>query len=290
MTRTTVLVPAWGRLDATRRALASLRAAGAPRILVVDDEGKGGGAELAAAFPEIEVLETSTPVYWTGAIALAMRHAFARGDDGVLFFNQDVTLEPGYFEALETTAARFPDDILGSVVVYAHDPRVVWSAGGAVEWFGRGVRMLGLGEPVSGLPREPWRVDWLPGMGTWVPRAAYQALGLPDGDAFPMAWGDLDYALRARDAGIALRVDPRLVLRHEVGPYDPRVAGSPSLRLYVSWLRNPMHNVSLASHAEIWRRHGPRFLWPLSLGIRVAVLAANWVRMRLSFPVSTDGA
>lgn len=277
-------------MDATRRALASLRAAGAPRVLLIDDDGQGGSDSLATEFPGVELLRTERPVYWTGAIALGMRRAFEGGDAAVLLFNQDVTLEPGYFEALDEAARRFPGEILGSVVVYAQSPGVVWAAGGAVEWFGRGVRMIGLGEPTASLPKEPWRVDWLTGMGTYVPRAVFETLGVPDGSAFPMAWGDLDYTLRARDAGIPIRVDPRLVLRHEVGSYDPRVAGSPSLRLYVSWLRNPKHNVSLASHAAIWRRHGPRALWPLSLAIRVAVLAANWVRMRLSFPVTPDGA
>jgi hypothetical protein len=49
-------------------------------------------------------------------------------------------------------------------------------------------------------------------------------------------------------------------------------------------MKDPKHNLSLASHAALWRRHGPRFLWPLSLALRVLVLLANYVRIRLLFP------
>jgi hypothetical protein len=43
-------------------------------------------------------------------------------------------------------------------------------------------------------------------------------------------------------------------------------------------------NLSLSAHATLWRRHGPGFLWPLSLALRVVVLLLNFVRIRLLFP------
>jgi len=280
----TVIVPASRRPDASRRPLASLFAAGAERVLFVDDEGSASGGELAREFPGVEVIRTAAPSWWTGCIVLGVTRALERGDRAVLLFNQDVACAEDYFDRLAEAVARFPGALIGSAVLYAHDPGRVWSAGGAVEWWRRGIRGRHHGESVSALPAEPFEADWLFGMGTYVPCEAFLEVGLPDAGTFPQAWGDVDFTLRARRAGYRIVVEPRARLFHEVGDYDPRVAGAPDVRTYLGWLGDEKHNLSLSAHAALWRRHGPRLLWPFSLALRVAVLLANFVRIRLRFP------
>jgi GT2 family glycosyltransferase len=280
----TVVVPAFGRPESTRRALRSLVDAGVARIVLVDDDGRGHGDEFRREFPGVEILRTDEPVYWTGAIRLGVEHALSIGARSVLFFNQDVTVVPGYFERLAATAKLFPRSLIGSVVVYAQKEGTVWSAGARMEWFGRGFRILHHGDSVEGLPREPFPVDWLFGMGTYVPAGVFERIGLPDADRFPMAWGDADFTLRARSAGIPILVDPGLRLCHEVGQYDARVAPAPTFSKYVSWLRSPIHNISLSAQREVWRRHGPKGLWRVSFALRFLFLLVNFVRIRCLFP------
>ena len=284
--RPTVVVPAFGRPDSTRRALRSLVDAGAAAIVLVDDEGRGHGDEFQREVPGFEVLRTETPVYWTGAIRLGVEHALASGAKTVLFFNQDVTVAPGYFERLGRTAARFPGAVIGSAVVYAQDEGLVWSAGARMEWFGRGFRILHHGRPVEELPGEPFPVDWLFGMGTYVPASVFARIGLPDAGRFPMAWGDADFTLRARGAGIPVVLDPGLRPSHEVGRYDARVAPAPSLSQYLASLGSRTQNISLSAQREVWRRHGPRGLWRVSFALRFLFLLLNFVRIRLLFPGS----
>jgi len=279
-------VPAFRRVDASRRAIASLREAGAESILYVDDTGDAGGDEIAREFPSVNVVRTTSPVWWTGAIVLGIQAARGGSDDAVLFFNQDVTCARDYFERLTEAVSKNPGALIGSAVMYAQEPARVWSAGGAVEWWGRGIRVLHHGAPLASLPRDPFEADWLFGMGTYVPVEVFDRIGLPDATRFPMAWADLDFSLRARRAGIPVLVAPAARLFHEVGDYDARVAGAPSARTYVGWMADPMHNLSLSAHAEIWRRHGPRHLWPLSLALRAAFLVINFLRIRLLFPSS----
>lgn len=278
-----VVVPAFGRPESTRRALRTLFEDGARHVVLVDDEGRGHGEELCAEFPSIDVVRTERAVYWTGAIVLGSERALARGARGVLFFNQDVTVEPGFLARLEATTRANAGAIVGCVAAYAHARETVWSAGARMEWFGRGFRVLFHGRPVAELPDAPFPVDWTHGMGTYVPAEVFEKIGLPDAARFPMAWGDADYGLRAREAGIPVVVDPRLRLVHEVGEYDARVAGAPSFRDYLGWLRSDRHNLSLSGQAVFWRRHGPRGLWPVSLGMRVAFLLANYPRIRLRY-------
>jgi GT2 family glycosyltransferase len=273
-------------VDASRRALRSLVAAGAKRIVYVDDAGEAGGAEIAREFPSVDVVRTTPPVWWTGAINLGIEAARGGSDEGVVFFNQDVTCGPDYFERLGEAVDANPGALVGSAVTYAQEPGRVWSAGGAVEWWGRGIRVLFHGAPVGELPAAPFAVDWLFGMGTYVPIEVFDRIGLPDAARFPMAWGDLDFSLRARRAGITVLVAPAARLVHEVGNYDARVAGAPSWKTYSGWMADPKHNLSLSAHAEIWKRHGPKLLWPLSLALRTLVLLVNFVRIRLKFGAS----
>lgn len=254
----------------------------------MDDESQAEGDAIAREFPPVEVVRTTSPVWWTGAIVLGIQAA--RGsEDAVLFFNQDVTCAKDYFERLGEAVDANPGALVGSAVMYAQEPARVWSAGGAVEWWGRGLRVLHHGAPAAALPEEPFEADWLFGMGTYVPVEVFDRIGLPDAARFPMAWGDLDFSLRARRAGIRVLVAPKAVLFHEVGGYDARVAGAPSAREYAARLLDPKHNLSLSAHAEIWRRHGPRLLWPLSLALRVAFLLLNFIRIRTKFPRGEPG-
>jgi GT2 family glycosyltransferase len=273
-------------VDASRRAIRSLLDAGAGRILYVDDTGEAGGAEIAREFPSVDVVRTETPVWWTGAIDLGIQAARGAGDDAVLFFNQDVTCAPDYFARLGEVVDANRGALVGSAVMYAQDPSRVWSAGGAVEWWGRGIRVLHHGRPAAELPPRPVPADWLFGMGTYVPVDVFDRIGLPDAERFPMAWGDLDFSLRASRAGIPVLVAPAARLFHEVGDYDARVAGAPSARQYAKWLADPKHNLSLSAHAEVWRRHGPRVLWPLSLAMRIGFLLLNYLRIRIKFPAT----
>jgi GT2 family glycosyltransferase len=280
----TVIIPAYGRIESTRRCLESLRVAGARRLILIDDCGTAGGDVLAREYGDLDVVTTAAPVWWTGAIVLGLARAMERGDRSFLLFNQDVTAAPDYLEKLEQTERRYPGAMIGSTVLYATEPGRVWSAGGTVEWLGRGIRICHHGADVDALPGEPYPVDWLPGMGTLVSAEAIHRIGTLDAERFPMAWADADFTLRARRQGIPIIVDPRARLRHDVGSYDARVAGPPSLRTYVGWLRDERHNLSLPAQTEIWRRHGPRGLWPLSLGLRALVLLANYPRIRWLHP------
>lgn len=278
-----MIVPAFRRVESSRKALASLLAAGADRILYVDDEGQAGGDALAREFPSVDVVRTEAPVWWTGAIDLGIAAARSGAASAVVFFNQDVTCAPDWLEKLLACARAHPGALVGSAVFYAQEPDRVWSAGGAVEWWGRGIRVLHHGAPASDLPGAAIPADWLFGMGTYVPVEVFDRIGLPDAARFPMAWGDLDFSLRARRAGIPVLVEPNARLFHEVGAYDARVAGAPSAREYAARLLDPKHNLSLSAHAEIWKRHGPRIFWPLSLALRVGVLFLNFFRMRFKF-------
>ena len=223
----------------------------------MDDEGRGHGDDLRREFPAVEILRTETPVYWTGAIRLGVEHALATGARSVLFFNQDVTVPPGYFQRLSETTERFP---------------------GVRDRLRRGLRAEGrrrlVGRGANGVVR--------PGLPGPSPRglrrrasggALSRGLAVRDGNVRSRRRLREDRTSRRRSIpdGVGRRglhaaspgrgnSDPRrpgLRLSHEVGRYDARVAPAPTFVEYVSWLKSPIHNISLSAQREVWRRHGP---------------------------------
>ena len=143
------VVPAFGRPEATARALRSLFDDGARNVLLVDDEGRGHGEAMAVAFPILRIIRTERTVYWTGAIRVGVERALREGATGVVFFNQDVTVEDGFLGRLAETIRRNPGAVVGCAVVYGQDRERVWSAGARMAWFGRGFRILFYGRPLT---------------------------------------------------------------------------------------------------------------------------------------------
>jgi hypothetical protein len=218
-------------------AVAPARRAG--RVLFVDDEGTASGGEMAREFPGLEVIRTERPLWWTGCIALGVERALEAGDPAVLFFNQDVTCAGDYLDRLAEAAALFPGAILGSAILYAHDPGSVWSAGGAIEWWGRGVRGLHHRANVSQLPAEPFQAGWLFGMGSCrgglLPDAFPTRASPGRGRHLPP--GEGRFPRRAAGEGWYTK----LALR-------PR-RGETSTKRCISWMKDPKHNLSPFSHA-----------------------------------------
>ena len=90
-----VLMPAFRRVDASRRAIASL-GAGVGTDHLRGRQGGGGRGDLAREFPDVDVIRTTWPAWWTGAIVLGIEAGAGGGDEAVLFFNQDVTCATDY--------------------------------------------------------------------------------------------------------------------------------------------------------------------------------------------------
>ena len=204
-----VLVPAFRRVEASRRAIRSLLTAGArANPLTWTTRARRAATKSRASFRPSRSSGRRPPSGGPVRSTSGSRRP-ATAESAVLFFNQDVTCASDYFARLGEAVDANPGALVGSAVMYAQEPARVWSAGGAVEWWGRGIRVLHHGAPAASLPAEPFPADWLFGMGTYVPVEVFDRIGLPDAERFPMAWSDLDFSLRAKRAGIPVVVAPK---------------------------------------------------------------------------------
>ncbi|HEU0318794.1 MAG TPA: glycosyltransferase, partial [Solirubrobacteraceae bacterium] len=190
------------------------------RIVVADD---ASGEEHLAALRRIPGIDVVAGAENRGFAANVNRGlaAAAPGED-VVVLNSDMEATPGWLACLQSAAARAPDvGIVGAKLLYA-DGRVQFAGTvrnlGAPEWFDHRYRFR--------------MTDWGPanvvapvlavtGACMYVRRAVIEAIGGFD-EAYPMAYEDVDFCLRAWQAGWRVIFWPAARLFH----YESQTRGT----------------------------------------------------------------
>ena len=138
----------------------------------------------------------------------------APADHDVVLLNSDVIALPGWLETLQH-AAYGADEvaIVGPKLLYPD--RTIQSAGsyrnlGAPEWFDHRYRFRAAGHGPANLGGPTLAMT---GACLYVKRAAIDRIGLLD-ERYAMAYEDVDWCLRAWEAGMQVVYDPRATLIH----------------------------------------------------------------------------
>lgn len=204
--RIAVLMTCHNRRELTLRCLQSL--ADQPlfdmhRLYLVDDGCVDGTSDMARQLmPQARIISGDGSLYWNGGMRRAWEEAkSAHADhDFYLWLNDDVELQPGTIEALVKDADRIAKRgaaiIVAAATANPDDPTQI-TYGGHRRANPRRPFRLGLVMP-TGTP-EP--VDTISGNIVLVSSAAERVLGNLDA-SLTHIFGDLDYAMRARAAGV----------------------------------------------------------------------------------------
>ena len=213
----TIAIPHWGPPEQTVETVRALVATTDPervRIVVADDASP-------APYPEelkrqlagmAEVILSDENAGFAVNANRAMRAA--PPDHDVVLLNSDVVALPGWLEALQYAAYRHDDvGLVGPKLLYPD--RTIQSAGsyrnlGAPEWFDHRYRFRPLDHPQAELETPCIAVT---GACVYAKRSAIDAIGLLD-ERYPMAYEDVDWCLRAWDAGLSVIYQPFSALFH----------------------------------------------------------------------------
>jgi GT2 family glycosyltransferase len=187
------------------------------RLLVVDN-GSTDGSEriLRERFPALEILQTGENLGFAGGNNAGMRRVLDTGADLVVLLNNDTVVDPGFAAALAEAARVRPDaGMLCSKILLFDEPEVLWYAGASFHpWIGWG-RHRGHGQRDVGQFDRLEETDRPTGCALMVTRACCERVGLLRDDYFCYA-EDLEWGLRARDAGFALLYVPGSRVWHKV--------------------------------------------------------------------------
>jgi GT2 family glycosyltransferase len=210
-----IVIPSFRDSPQVRALVESLRAttdAQRVTIIVADD---ASGAEHVAALRAIEgitLVEGETNRGFAANVNRGLRASDPALD--VVLLNSDMIAERGWLEGLQYAAARADDvGLVGGKLLYEND-LIQWA--GTVrhldspEWFDHRFRFHGV---TSGPANVPQAVLALTGACMYIKREVIERVGLMD-EEYPMAFEDVDYCLRARQAGYRSMYWPAAELRH----------------------------------------------------------------------------
>ena len=216
--RVAAVVLAWNGREDTLACLRALQRATYPElsIVVVDNGSTDGGPEaVAAEFPAVRLLPLGENRGFAGGVNAGADAALGDGADAVLLLNNDATVEPGFLESLVDVACA---DGVGAACAQILDSATgrIWYAGASYDpRRGHQGRHTGYGDPPLSPATAPYETERACGGAMLIPRAALEEVGPLDETLFAYA-EDVDWSLRARAAGVPLRLsDARAT--HAVG-------------------------------------------------------------------------
>jgi GT2 family glycosyltransferase/glycosyltransferase involved in cell wall biosynthesis len=182
------------------------------RIIVTDD---ASGPEHVAALRQIEGIEIVEGAKNKGFAANVNRGLRAtRADCDVVVLNSDMEARPGWLACLQYAASQEEDiGIVGARLLYP-DGRIQFAGTvrnlGAPEWFDHRYRFKPDDWGPAGLSSPALAVT---GACMYVRREVIEQVGLLD-ERYPMAYEDVDWCLRAWQAGFRVLYFPAASLYH----------------------------------------------------------------------------
>jgi GT2 family glycosyltransferase len=234
--------------------------------ILVDNASTDGSVEwVAEHYPDVRIVRNESNLGFAEGNNRGL--AVARGEFVVLV-NNDTEAEPAFLEALVSAARQ--DERVGAVagvLVFAHHPEVVASAGMRVGWDGVVLDRL-VGRPRAELPPQPVEVFGASGGAALYRRAMLDEVGpfLPD---YFFYLEDADLAWRARLAGWRCLLAPGAVVRHVYSASAGE--GSPFKSYHLA--RNRWLVLFLNLPAGLWL-----WCWPFVLAYDLAACAYGLLR------------
>jgi len=218
-----VVVLHWGPEAQTVRCLESLSrdSFSGRRTVFLIDNALSLDRSIAGRFPSLRIEFERPPqnLGFAEGCARGIARAMACGADFVLLLNNDAVVEASCLDLLVKAAADAPAaGLLSPLIVTMSVPPRPWYVGGSFSlWSGVPVQARRKsGIEGIGAPRE---VDYATGCAMLIRPAVIQSVGSLDSRFFAYC-EDLDFSLRARDAGFKVLVVPRARVYHEAADGD----------------------------------------------------------------------
>jgi GT2 family glycosyltransferase len=247
----TIVLLNYNGLADTIRCLRSLKAAGPPPAVVVDNaSAEDPSAVLRSEFPWCSVVPNSVNGGWAGGNNVGIRYALERGAELIVLLNNDTVISPDFVPRLTAAATAYPDyGVLGPVIRFMDPPHEVQTDGcmfndPACSGFFHRMPV----ELISASIPEVTEVDIVNGCCMMVRAEVFRHIGLID-ERFFLIHEESDFCLRARRAGFCCGVLGEALVWHK-GSSSFRRAGNRWQRYYDA--RNLY--LLLSKHAATHRR------------------------------------
>lgn len=212
----TAIVVHWNYKDITLQCLQSLVHLSYPtRVIVVDN---GSSERLGVTFNSVpaELIVLERNLGFGAACNIAISRALEDQSCKYIFLlNNDTVVHPDAVAELVKAAESNPQaGVFGPKIYYSDRPHVIWYAGARQRWGVLAATDTGRGQVDNGQFDTRGSVDFVFGAAMFVRRTVFEKIGLFD-ESFFLYLEDLDFCLRARNAGFSLLFVPKALVWHK---------------------------------------------------------------------------
>lgn len=223
--RVAIVIPVYNRKEITLKGLRSLTSINTKglevKIYIVDDASPDGTAEAVEnAFPEVTIIRGNGTLHYAAGTNRGIEKALQDDPDFILTANDDAVFHSEYLQRLISTADKFPNSIIGSLLLLWDQPHKVFQVGQTWNTL-KGGWVIPDDLTAFNVPKEPFDVECIVGNSVLFPVKAIRENGLMDEEKFPHGWGDAQYLMRMRKAGWRLLVEPKSYVWCEPNTYPP---------------------------------------------------------------------
>ncbi|GIV80531.1 MAG: hypothetical protein KatS3mg050_4925 [Litorilinea sp.] len=214
--KTSIIIPVWNGSAHLPACLDSLLKLNMPstalEIIAVDNASSDGSADLIAdRYPQVRLLRNARNEGFAGGCNRGLEVATG---EYLILLNQDTAVTPSWLDGLQTALTDPAVGVAGCKILYP-DSQTIQHAGGWLEWPLALARHHGHGE----LDRGQWDVsrdvEFVTGAGLATRRDVLERIGLLDEGFWPGYFEDVDFCLRAREAGYRVRYVAEAVMMHQ---------------------------------------------------------------------------
>lgn len=224
-----IIVINYNGLDNTLDCLESLRKLVKGQysidVLVVENGSTDGSTQALSRLRDIHLLISPRNLGFAGGANLGIREAIRRYADYVLILNNDTVVHPHLVKNL--IVSRKYADIISPKIYFApgfefHKSRykkadlgrVIWYAGGTIDWKNIIGVHFGVDQVDHGQFNRRLSIDLATGAAMFASRQVFDRIGLFDEKYF-LYLEDMDFCTRAKRAGAKIFFEPSAILWHK---------------------------------------------------------------------------
>ncbi len=289
-----IILVNWNGLAYTLECIESLRAVShrSLKIIVVDNGSEPSQVDPLKEIDTIHLIENGENLGFTGGNNVGIQYAIDQGFDLIMLLNNDTLVEPNFLDPL---VAVLQKEETGAVQpkILQMDSKHIWSLGGKFNTaFGK-AKTIGAGkEDLLVQSAKAYNVDWLTGCCLFVKTSVFKEIGLLDNKYFALC-EDVDWSLRAKEAGYVLKVVPSAVIYHHESASDKSKVRT------TEGYRSPFRQyLNVRNHLYLVRKFVPWYFKPLAFcyyAIRSAIFACYYLlrnrpnKLRMTLKGFRDG-
>lgn len=185
-------------------------------IIVVDNNSQNNSVQiLNEKAKDIKLILSDENTGFTGGNNIGIRYAIKVNADFILVLNNDTLIEKSAIEGLILASIEHNDvDIFTPKILFHPDRNLIWSAGTTYDKN----KLIGLnyGYKINDSPEFNTirDLDYGVGCALMVRSSVIKKIGALTEDYFA-TWEDVDFGLRAREAGFIIRYIPSSIIWHK---------------------------------------------------------------------------